>query len=305
MRLERTDRSTNRDDDLDAFTDLVPSALAAYNLTDTRQVKASYSRRIQRPQTQLLNSFLFYEDPLNRFRGNPLLRPEYTDAYELGFQQSGKLGSLQLTPFYRHTEGAIRRLRLAPQGDTITSTVGNIASSNSYGADANLSLRAGKVTGFMGFNAFQQDSDAGTSGAISSSGFGWSTRANATLRLTPRTDLTAFGMYRAPMNTEFGRIGYFAMTNFSIRQKFMRDKANVTLRVQDPFNTMRFRSFAEQLDADLNDPSPGYSIDTERRFGVRGVFLAFNYSFGQTPRLRAPRPQDQPASDPSQPMGTP
>ena len=46
-------------------------------------MKASYSKRIQRPQTQLLNSFYFYENPLTRFHGNPLLRPEYTDAYEL------------------------------------------------------------------------------------------------------------------------------------------------------------------------------------------------------------------------------
>jgi outer membrane receptor protein involved in Fe transport len=305
LRVERTDRSTNRDEDLDAFTDLFPSALAAYNLTDSRQVKASYSRRIQRPQTQMLNSFLFYEDPINRFRGNPLLRPEYTDAFELGLQQSGRLGSLQLTPFYRHTTGAIRRVRTV-QGDTTTSSVDNIASSDSYGADANVSLRAGRLTGFVGMNAFHQESDGGTTGAISSSGFGWSTRANATLRLTPRTDLTAFGMYRAPMQTEFGRIGRFAMTNFSIRQKFMRDKANVTLRVQDPFNTMRFTSFADVLDQDLNDPTrTGYQIDTERRFGARGVFLAFGYTFGQTPRLRQPRPQDQPASDPSQPIGAP
>jgi outer membrane receptor protein involved in Fe transport len=308
LRVERTDRSTNRDDDLAAFTDLFPSALAAYNLTDSRQVKASYSRRIQRPQTQMLNSFLFYEDPINRFRGNPLLRPEYTDAFELGFQQSGKLGSLQLTPFYRHTTGAIRRVRTV-QGDTTTSSVGNIASADSYGADGNVSIRAGRLTGFVGLNAFHQESDGGTNtGAISSSGFGWSTRANATLRVTPRTDFSVFGMYRAPMQTEYGKIGRFAMSNVSVRQKFMKDKANVTLRVQDPFNTMRFTSFADVIDQGLNDGGdPGfdrYQLDTERRFGARGVFLSFGYTFGQTPRLRAPR-QQEPQSDPGQPMGAP
>ena len=307
LRLERTDRSTNRaDDDLSAFNDYFPSALIAYNVNATRQVKASYSKRIQRPQTQMLNSFLFYEDPLNRFRGNPYLRPEYTDAFELGFQQSGKLGSLQLTPFYRHTEGAIRRVRTS-QGDTITSTVANIATADSYGADANASLRAGRLTGFVGANVFHQDSDGGTAaGAISSSGLGWSTRANANLRINKSLDASAHGMYRGAMNTEFGRIGAFAMTNFSLRHKLLKDKASLTLRVQDPFNTMRMRSSAEILDASLNDPNgiEGYRIDTERRFGARGVFLAFNYTFGQTPRLRAPRTQE-PQSDPSQPMGTP
>ncbi|HEX8672604.1 MAG TPA: TonB-dependent receptor [Longimicrobium sp.] len=307
LRLERTDRSTNRsDDDLEPFNDFFPSALVAYNVDAARQVKASYSRRIQRPQTQMLNSFLFYEDPLNRFRGNPYLRPEYTDAFELGFQQSGKLGSLQLTPFFRHTEGAIRRVRTT-QGDTITSTVSNIATADSYGADANASLRAGRLTGFIGGNVFHQDSDGGTAaGAISSSGLGWSTRANANLRINKSLDASGFLMYRGAMNTEYGRIGAFAMTNFSLRHKLLKDKANVTLRVQDPFNMMRMRSTAEILDASLNDPNgiEGYRVETERRFGARGVFVAFNYTFGQTPRLRAPR-QQEPQSDPGQPMGTP
>jgi outer membrane receptor protein involved in Fe transport len=300
VRVERTDRETNRvDDELEPFTDLFPSALVAYNVDAARQVKASYSRRIQRPQTQMLNSFLFYEDPLNRFRGNPYLRPEYTDAFELGLQQSGRLGSLQLTPFYRHTSGAIRRIRTT-QGDTITSTVDNISTANSYGADANASLRAGRLTGFVGLNAFHQESDGNTSaGAVSSSGFGWTTRGNANLKLGKRTDVSVFGMYRAPMNTEFGRIGAFAMTNMSLRQKFMNDKASVTFRVQDPFNTMRFRSYTDDPNGVL-----GYRIDTERRFGARGAFISFNYSFGQTPRLRTPT-QQQPQSDPGQPMGGP
>ncbi|HEX8360834.1 MAG TPA: TonB-dependent receptor [Longimicrobium sp.] len=300
VRVERTARETNREDDeLEGFTDLFPSALVAFNMDASRQLKASYSRRIQRPQTQLLNSFLFYEDPLNRFRGNPYLRPEYTDAYELGFQQSGRLGSLQMTPFYRHTTGAIRRIRTT-QGDTITSTVDNISTADSYGADTNLTLRAGRLTGFVGLNAFHQESDGNTSaGAVSSSGWGWNTRGNASLKIGKRTDVSVFGMYRAPMNTEFGRIGAFAMTNMSLRQKFMRDKASVTFRVQDPFNTMRFSTYNDDPNGVL-----GYRINTERRFGARGAFLMFNYTFGQTPRLRTPT-QQQPQSDPGQPMGGP
>jgi ferric enterobactin receptor len=300
-RLEHTDRETSSDGELGGFTDLFPSGLVAYNVNPATQLKASYSRRIQRPQTQLLNSFYFYETPLSRFHGNPLLRPEYTDAYELGFQRSTGWGSLQLTPFYRHTTGAIRRTPGVLEEDSIlTSTVENVATSNSYGADFNATLRRGAVNGFVGFNAFQQESDGNTSsGAVSSSGFGWSARANASLKLTPRTDLQLFGMYRAPMRTEFGRMEAFSMANLSLRQKFLRDKASVTLRVADPLNTMRFSIFTER-DYDRELQTPGYTLDSERRFGARAVFLSFNYTFGQTPRLRAPRPQEQAPADPSQ-----
>jgi outer membrane receptor protein involved in Fe transport len=301
LRVERTERETSSDGDLPGFTDLFPSALVAYNVSQATQLKASYSRRIQRPQTQLLNSFYFYETPLSRFHGNPLLRPEYTDAYELGYQQSTPWGSLQLTPFYRHTSGAIRRTPAVIEDDSIlTSTVENVATSNSYGADFNATLRRGGLNGFVGFNAFQQESDGNTSaGAVSSSGFGWSARANANLKLTPRTDLQLFGMYRAPMRTEFGRIEAFSMANLSLRQKFMRDKASITLRVADPLNTMRM-SMSSVRDYDRELQQPGYTLDQERRFGARAVFLSFNYTFGQTPRLRPSRQPEQAPADPSQ-----
>ncbi|HZG43536.1 MAG TPA: outer membrane beta-barrel protein, partial [Longimicrobium sp.] len=55
-----------------------PSGLVALNLDDRRQVRLSYSRRIQRPDTRMLNPFSFSEDPRNRFTGNPGLEPEYT-----------------------------------------------------------------------------------------------------------------------------------------------------------------------------------------------------------------------------------
>jgi ferric enterobactin receptor len=293
LRLEYTSRSTSRaSDELRPFTDLFPSALVAYNLTETRQVKASYSRRIVRPQTQMLNSFLFYEDPLNRFQGNPYLRPEYTDAWELGFQQSGDLGSIQVNPFYRHTTGAIRRVRTV-QGDTTTSTVANLATADSYGADFNASLRTGPLNGFLGFSAFRQRSDGDVgAGTVTSDGFSWSLRGNATVRLSPRTDVQAYAMYRAPTDVEQGRIGSVAIANLTVRQKFMDDRASVSVRVQDVFGTMGYTMRTED---------PAYVLDTERHFGVRGASLTFSYSFGQAPRIRQPRVQE-PQPDPSTPV---
>ena len=149
-------------------------------------------------------------------------------------------------------------------------------------------------------NAFQQESDGSTAaGAVSSSGFGWSARANANIRISPRTDFQLFGMYRAPMNLEFGRTRPMSMANVSLRQKFMNDKASVTLRVSDPLNRMRFGMLTER-DYDATLQQPGYELDMERRFGARALFISFNYTFGQTPRLRAPRPQEQAPADPSQ-----
>src|SRR5204862_7550362 len=85
-----------------------PSGVLNYNLTPTTQAKLSYSRRIRRPGTQELNPFPVFFDLQNVFLGNPDLAPEYTDAIELGWQHSARMGSLQVSPFYRRPSNGIR-----------------------------------------------------------------------------------------------------------------------------------------------------------------------------------------------------
>ncbi|MDP9348317.1 MAG: outer membrane beta-barrel family protein, partial [Gemmatimonadota bacterium] len=289
LRAERAatqfDLTTTRESFENAYTSFFPSALVAFNPDDTHQLKVSYSKRIERPDTRMLNPFGFAPDPLNLFRGNPYLKPEYTHAFELGYQQSFEKGSLQLTPFYRHTVDAVRRLRTMDEEGVSTMSFANVATSDSYGADLNGSLRLGRLTGFGGFSAFQQVTDAtNLSTDLSNQAFGWSARMNATLRITPTLDAQGFLMYRAPMNGEQGRVSARTMTNLALRQKLMGEKASVSLRVMDPFNTMGFG-------AEINDPL--FHQETQRRFGARGVFLTFSYNFGQQPRTRQQRPQQQ------------
>ena len=260
------------------YTSLYPSAVAAYTLDPARQVKLSYSKRVTRPDTRQLNPFGWQEDALNRFQGNPALLPEYTHALELGLQQTFPKGSLQVTPFARHTVNAVRFIRTLDAAGVFTTTFQNVASSDSYGADVNGALRLGRVSGFGGFSAYRQVTDGSNlSTDVSNAAFGWSARGNATVKLTPSLDVQGMLMYRAPMAAEQGRVSAMTMTNVALRQKLPGDAASVTLRVADPFNTMRMGFVT----------SDGTFLQTsQRRFGARGLFLNFSYAFGQQPRTR-------------------
>ena len=44
-----------------------------------------YSRRIDRPNYESLNPFLFYLDQFTYMKGNPFLRPQFTDAYNFEY----------------------------------------------------------------------------------------------------------------------------------------------------------------------------------------------------------------------------
>jgi ferric enterobactin receptor len=301
LRVERTDREfylENTDETFPkGYWSFFPSGLASFSLDDQQQLRFSYSRRIQRPDTRILNPFGFNEDQRNRFVGNPALEPEYTQSLELAYQRSMPWGSLQVTPYFRRTENAIRRIREF-RADTTITTFANLATSDSYGADVNGSVRMGKVSGFASFSAFRQVTAAGNVGDnFSSDGIGWSARVSGNVQLTPRLDLQGFVMYRAPMDVEQGRMGSFVMSTLALRQKVMGDKGSLSLRVVDPLNRMGFSS-------ETTDPL--YYQLNERRFGARAAYLTFSYNFGQTPRLRN-RPQQTEAPEPQSPnpMGTP
>ncbi|HLE56154.1 MAG TPA: outer membrane beta-barrel protein, partial [Rhodothermia bacterium] len=80
------------------------------------------------------------------------------------------------------------------------------------------------------------------------------------------------------------RFSGMQMTNFAFRQKLMSDKATVSLRFQDPFNTMKFK---------IKAGDDNLTQITERRFGVRATYLTFQYNFGKPPRIRQPQPEQQ------------
>ncbi|MGH7602922.1 MAG: TonB-dependent receptor domain-containing protein, partial [Gemmatimonadaceae bacterium] len=90
------------------YSSAFPSAILSYNFTDMRQLKLSYSRRISRPNPWQLSPVVNRSDARHEFHGNPSLRPEYTDAFELGFQDAHSWGSVQLNPYLRKTAHAVR-----------------------------------------------------------------------------------------------------------------------------------------------------------------------------------------------------
>jgi ferric enterobactin receptor len=269
------------------YTSLFPSGVVMYNVSDATQAKVSYSRRIRRPGTQELNPFPSFFDVQNVFLGNPQLNPEYTDAIELGLSRTGRRGSIQFSPFYRHTTDIIRvNINTADtvSGREVTSvSFENLATSNSWGADINGSLRYGqRFNGFASVNVFKMVTDGGSESSIGSSAVSWSARVNGTTQITPTFLVQTAYFYRAPMNIERGRFSAMHGMNVSVRKKINGDKAVIGLRFNDPFNTNRFR---------IRAGDDNVLQITERRFGARSTWLTFQLNYGQAPKIREPRPE--------------
>jgi ferric enterobactin receptor len=269
------------------YRSLFPSAVASYNLSETSNLKASYSRRIRRPGTQELNPFPTYFDADNVFFGNPQLSPEYTDALELGFTKSSPLGMIQLQPFYRHTANVIRiniNTTDTLEGREITSiSFRNLAKSDSWGSDLTGQLKLSpKFTALTNFSLFKMVTDGGSTSAVGSDAIGWMGRLNVTSELTKTTTVQAAYNYRAAMKIEGGEMGAQQQVNLALRQKVQGDKGTVTLRIADPFEMMRFKVTAGD---------DKVTQITMRNPESRMVFIGYQYTFGRPPRVRQVAPE--------------
>lgn len=72
------------------YTQLFPSAVVGYDLTENSNLEINLSRRITRPSYNQLNPFKLYLDPTTMRSGNPDLNPQTTMNYELTYSLSNK-----------------------------------------------------------------------------------------------------------------------------------------------------------------------------------------------------------------------
>jgi len=76
------------------YISLFPTAFVNQKISENHNIRYSYSRRVDRPNYQQLNPFVFYMDPLALDQGNPYLKPQFTDNFEINY--SYKQASLTL-----------------------------------------------------------------------------------------------------------------------------------------------------------------------------------------------------------------
>jgi len=121
---------------------LFPSLFLSQKLKHDQELQLNYTRRINRPNFFQLFPFTDYSDSLNLNRGNPALKPEFTNSAELAYSKTFKNGhSLLISGYYKYTTDLITRSQVAEAhpgkpGDTILiNTYINANSSNVGGIE--------------------------------------------------------------------------------------------------------------------------------------------------------------------------
>lgn len=284
------------------YFSVFPSAFATYSLqesqTGRKQLKLSYSKRVNRPNTWQLNPFDDMDDPEFRREGNPYLNPEYTHSMEASYIQFSGPASLTITPYYRKTVDQIRWYEFMDDEGVSIVTFRNFDSSDSWGAETIGTLRLSDwLNAHASFNAFRMQTDgSNVETDLSNDAWGWSARGNATINVQEGLDVQLSYFYRAPMDIENGRIGSFSMANLGVRQQLWDRKASLSLQVRDPFATMGFNVQRED---------ERFYQESFRSFNSRELNLTFTYNFGNQDQQRRRRGQRQEADEDMQEMQMP
>ena len=259
---------------------LFPSATVARTLPHDQRLQLSYSRRVNRPNFLQLIPLPFYSDARNYVVGNVDLRPEYGHVAELGHQLTWRATTLTTTLFGRFASQSIQSLRTidtlatrrSGQPDFITRTsYANFGRTASYGLELSLTQTVAKWWKLTANGSTYRNQVASYSGE--------GTRANFTgtaymlNQFSPTKTLTVqlSGDYRAPLVVPQGRLLAVYGVDVALRQRLFHDRAALTLRVSDVFNTRRQYT---QLAAE------GLATDLQTKYETRVGYLGLSWFLG-------------------------
>lgn len=277
---QRTSKVRASDDYFRAY----PTVYLAYDFADSSRVRASYSRRIQRPQPLDLNPYRVYVDPQNVREGNPNLKPEITDSFEASWQKRAAGGFYLATLFYRQSSDGITDVIKDLGGNVFLTTRENLSQSRRAGLELIANGRLAKtltynVSGTVQYNEIDVRSTV-FSGKRDNTSIGG--RGSLNWQPTPNDFFQVSGFMMGEQLQAQGVRKPSGLLNLGYRRK-VNDKLSIVLTANNVLDTMK-----ERIETDTTR----FREVSERVFMPPSLFVGVTYSFGGQGSDNRRRPQD-------------
>ncbi|MDO5608775.1 MAG: TonB-dependent receptor [Capnocytophaga sp.] len=302
LRLEHTDITsllvTTNENFSKKYTDLFPSLYLGYELDESQQVSASYSRRLRRPWSRFINPFVSRSSNTNLFSGNPDINPTYTNAFELGYLKRWDKFTLNTSVYYNHSTQVFEFISLEtgdfveidnPNDPTTPLSVPvmlrtpiNLSDEDRVGVEFTTTytpwrnwrlmwninffhLTSGGSYTYVNYqnNTVTQNFDTKTNS--------WFTRLTAKIPLPYKIDFQTNLTYDGARKTaQSDRDGIFA-ANLALSKEVLKSKGTLSLNVSDVFNSRKM--IADTWTETVFSHS-------EMQWRKRQILLNFTYRFG-------------------------
>lgn len=224
------------------YLNLFPSVFVNQELSRNHEAGFSYSRRIDRPDYGSLNPFIFYLDLYTYRYGNPFLKPQYTDAFQLSYSYKK---TLNVTLGYSHTNDVISDVLLT---DTATKTIfisnQNLATQDSYNLNISYPVQITKwwnssnnlTTYYNKFKAPDLLGKPYESGKVA-----FNLNTTQTLTVSPTINIEWAGYYQSKQVWGTLIIDPQYSIDLGLSKSFMDKKLNLKLAANDIFNMQQSR----------------------------------------------------------------
>lgn len=131
--VEGADRTKNR-------FELFPSAHVGYDFPGEHHLQVSFSRRTTRPQLFYMEPYITYRDFYTAEIGNPDIRPEYINSYELNYRKNFGENQISVTAFHRSRKDKIERLRVPFEVGVTLDSMANVGHDYSTGLELSVNF---------------------------------------------------------------------------------------------------------------------------------------------------------------------
>ncbi|PWT74012.1 MAG: TonB-dependent receptor [Bacteroidetes bacterium] len=282
---------------------LFPSVFLTQKFSGQNELQLNYTRRIDRPGFFQLFPYTDYSDSLNLSRGNPNLKPQFTNSFELSYQKTFKGNNTFLASiYYKYTTDLITRYQSQeknPLTDSVVFINTFINASSSFVTGLEL-IGRNAITKWWdltsNINIFTSKINAGDSVQTIGQIWSWFGKVNNSFKLPKGFTIQVSGDYISKTVLQpggsagttsgggrgFGQTvsgnsqGYSKPTggvDASIKYEFLKNKAaSITLNVSDIFRTRV---------SDVVTESKGITQEVVRRRDPQFFRLQFNYRFGK------------------------
>ena len=266
------------------YFQLFPSLFMSYQITDNDQLQLNYTRRLRRPWGGQLNSFRNTSDASMVSFGNPLLTPEYSNAFSLNYLRTWTAHSLLVSAYYRPTSDVMQRINWQSSTDgRMYSTTENVAKSMSSGLEITAKNKLFKILDlsttanfyYYKLNGFSYVIDGQTVTGEGNDNFTWNARMQASLRLPYDISIQTTFNYRSRQVISQGYRKANYGLDLGIRKNFFNRLFTLSINCRDVLNSRRWENFTS---------SDTFSRHQKNWRQSRNVNFTLTWNFGNMKR---------------------
>lgn len=256
-----------------AYLNLFPSLFVQYQLKQNHQLGFTITKRIDRPNYQDQNPFIYQLDAFNSEQGNPYLIPQITYGAELSYTYK------YATNFkiqYGITNNYIEQLTYQVGKNTIqtpqnagTRKMLNISISSPVPVNNWWNM-------YVSLSPFYQSYQVtlngfGTIENRSQSSWGMNGYMSQNFSLGKNWNADISGWYNFQNATTIYQSKALGSINLGVSKKILKEKATIKFAISDLLNTQRWEQTATTSTLDLR---------TYRKWESRNIAISFSYRFG-------------------------